>query len=99
VDSVVGSRDGLRVRIERSLQIRRHCAGGLRIIRPRPTPVGLRGFDGAQTGRPHRPGLDQLLGLLPVDLGPDALGSARRELLQPPLIVQRFLLPVDPAVA
>src|ERR1700736_603374 len=61
-----------------------------------PPPVTLRALHVSETRRLHHPGGDQSLRLRAVDLRPQALRRAWREALEPPNVVERALLPVDP---
>ena len=71
----------------------------LRGIRCVPATVLPGGFDRLETRGLHLAAGDQPFSFLCIYLRPDAPRSAWGELLKPVLVVEAFLLPVDPAVA
>src|SRR5947209_20461659 len=71
----------------------------MRVVRGVPLTVRLRAVHSLEAGWLHAAALDETLHFLAVDLRPDAPLAARRELLEPGRVVERLLLPVDPAVA
>jgi hypothetical protein len=71
----------------------------LRRIGGLPAAISLCGRDGGQPGRGHCPGFDETLGVPGIDFRPSAFWTPRRESLQPGLLVEWFLLTVDPTKA
>ena len=78
---------------------RPNAGGPVRVVRGVPLTVRLCAVHGRESGLLHAAALDETLRFLAVDLRPDAPRAARRELLEPGRVVERLLLPVDPAIA
>src|ERR1700730_4692922 len=82
-----------------ALQVFRNARGSLAAIGGLPPAVLPGQLDLAPPGGLHPARLDQTGRLVGIDLRPAAARPARREALQPVLLVERALLAVDPAVA
>src|SRR5918998_3056137 len=70
-----------------------------RLVRRVPPAVGLSGKYRREAGFPHAPRGDERLGLSDVEPRPGAVRPAGRVTLQVVVLVVRFALAVDPAVA
>src|SRR5690606_9193281 len=86
-----------RVLVETGLQIVRNGDVLRRGVGTFPPTVCLCGLDRRQARRTHPPLTNQLQRLLAVELRPDATLPARRETLQPEIVVERTALSVNPA--
>src|SRR4029077_20320084 len=82
---------------ERRSEIRGYFRGAATIVCTLPPAVSLRALDLSEARSLHRPRGDQRFSLRTVDLGPRTLLPARREALEPRVLVERALLAVDPA--
>src|SRR5207245_1009697 len=84
--------------VQLPLQVVRNGRGARPWVGGRPPTVGFGAFDLQQTGRLHLAALDQLDGLVAIDLRPLTLAPARRKAQQPVALVELSPLRVDPAI-